>query len=484
MGTLESHSPFRDMDTKPNLANCEHERPAGLSAFSSLLQRFRHATATSTGSRDQRDWIDPSSESSLSDLDDEHDICYGSSSDDDNFALSSRTSSRLVEKRKKRKRSTSSKPALPSSPPKKLATTPALKYADPSVYADLDPLTDYLVPGLDLVMCGINPGCQSARNGHHCAYLHLMAACSSTRNSSDSFHLPPPDAHPSNHFYKCLHQSGLTPRRVDPSACRKLIKKCSIGLTNLVERPTRQETELKKDEKRAGCASLLVKIEKNRPHFVAFAGLDVGRVFRDYLVAHEGAKRTYEYRPDQGLPPVVPLPILDASYDSDEADYFVPKSRTPVKRHQSPRPKVESPLGLKKEDAHVDVHIKTKKEEIEGRQLMISGVDTKIETEPKPLPKDWARDLGLQPVILSFPPYGKHAQGSTRRTKTYLWLFPSPSGLVRPYQLPDKIDMHVRLRETIQAVKRGDDPFADFRRAGGEVHEYLAEMIMGGEELA
>ncbi|SDA02325.1 BZ3501_MvSof-1269-A2-R1_Chr12-3g03543 [Microbotryum saponariae] len=460
MGTLESHSPFRDMDTKPNLANCEHERPAGLSAFSSLLQRFRHATATSTGSRDQRDWIDPSSESSLSDLDDEHDICYGSSSDDDNFALSSRTSSRLVEKRKKRKRSTSSKPALPSSPPKKLATTPALKYADPSVYADLDPLTDYLVPGLDLVMCGINPGCQSARNGHHCA------------------------CPPSNHFYKCLHQSGLTPRRVDPSACRKLIKKCSIGLTNLVERPTRQETELKKDEKRAGCASLLVKIEKNRPHFVAFAGLDVGRVFRDYLVAHEGAKRTYEYRPDQGLPPVVPLPILDASYDSDEADYFVPKSRTPVKRHQSPRPKVESPLGLKKEDAHVDVHIKTKKEEIEGRQLMISGVDTKIETEPKPLPKDWARDLGLQPVILSFPPYGKHAQGSTRRTKTYLWLFPSPSGLVRPYQLPDKIDMHVRLRETIQAVKRGDDPFADFRRAGGEVHEYLAEMIMGGEELA
>ncbi|SGZ04366.1 BQ5605_C032g11058 [Microbotryum silenes-dioicae] len=212
MGKLESHSPFCDMDNKPNLANFEHEAPAGLSAFSSLLQRFLHPTAA--GSRDRRDWMskvppasalpprprslamrepaaaspvastsssniivpikasvtparsqsrrprrssrsstsrsqpaitspstrpstttslrpgprasllssphfesspsDPSSESSLSDVDGENDICYGST-DDDNFALSSRTSSRLVNKHKKRKRSASSKPALPPS---------------------------------------------------------------------------------------------------------------------------------------------------------------------------------------------------------------------------------------------------------------------------------------------------------------------------------------------------------------------------------
>ncbi|SCV73100.1 BQ2448_7025 [Microbotryum intermedium] len=520
MGILDPPSPFRSVDSKSNRVDEGDEPPAGLTVFSTLLQRFRHPTAPSTfhTPRDrsklapasplrkiklQTTTASPVASTSTSTSRSESErfeshpntlltptsscpprrSSRSSTSPSQAAATTAITatspSTRILNSLTAASLSRGSSRASPSSPHKKPARTPALKFADPSVYADLDPLTDYLVPGLDLVMCGINPGCQSARTGNHYA-------------------------HPSNHFYKCLYQSGLTHRRVDPSACRKLIKKASIGLTNLVERPTRQETELKRDEKRAGCANLLAKVEKNRPHFVAFAGLDVGRVFRDYVAAHQGAKRVYTYQRDQGPPPVVPVPVLDPSYDSDDADYFVPKSRTPVKRHQTPREEhseAKNPLEIKKDEHDViTIQPEPKEEENEDRKPILPSIhdtDIKLKTEPKPLPKDWARDLGLQPIVLSFPPYEKDLEGSTRRTKTYLWLFPSPSGLVRPYQvrgcprdclavskltwwvsvqLPDKIEMHARLRETIEAVKRGEDPFADCQ---DEVHEYYAEVIMG-----
>lgn len=54
--------------------------------------------------------------------------------------------------------------------PTKKKKRPARPYADPSQYAELgdDPLPDYLEEGLDVLLCGINPGVKSAQMRLHC----------------------------------------------------------------------------------------------------------------------------------------------------------------------------------------------------------------------------------------------------------------------------------------------------------------------------
>ena len=54
--------------------------------------------------------------------------------------------------------------------PTKKKKRPARPYAHPSQYAELgdDPLPDYLEEGLDVLLCGINPGVKSAQMRLHC----------------------------------------------------------------------------------------------------------------------------------------------------------------------------------------------------------------------------------------------------------------------------------------------------------------------------
>ncbi|KAG7095276.1 hypothetical protein E1B28_006049 [Marasmius oreades] len=81
-------------------------------------------------------------------------------------------------------------------------------YAPPERYSHLRHINDCLLENLDIVFCGINPGQRSAETGHHFA-------------------------HPSNHFWKCLHLSGLTPQRIHPTEDYTLPEKFSLGLVSL-----------------------------------------------------------------------------------------------------------------------------------------------------------------------------------------------------------------------------------------------------------
>lgn len=109
----------------------------------------------------------------------------------------------------------------------------ARPFAHPSVYAHLDVLPDYTTKGLNLLMCGINPGVKSAETGCHCTLLHsllfraeLILLCGET------------DANPSNHYYKCLYGAGLTDKKLTPEEGRHLPQLYGIGNTNLVSRPS------------------------------------------------------------------------------------------------------------------------------------------------------------------------------------------------------------------------------------------------------
>lgn len=109
---------------------------------------------------------------------------------------------------------------------------------------------DYLLPPggasgkrLHFVLCGINPGLQSAQDQHHYA-------------------------HRTNHFYTCLHQSGMTYRKLHPSEDRHLPSlpdlawgEFRIGLTNLCPRPTKEMSQLSSTERRAGALALVRKLQ-------------------------------------------------------------------------------------------------------------------------------------------------------------------------------------------------------------------------------
>jgi TDG/mug DNA glycosylase family protein len=79
-------------------------------------------------------------------------------------------------------------------------------------------------------------------------------------------------AHPSNHFWKLLHSSGLTDRRLHPSEDRSLPALYCMGNTNIVSRPSKDAAELSKAEMLAGAAELDAKIARAKPEAVCIVG--------------------------------------------------------------------------------------------------------------------------------------------------------------------------------------------------------------------
>ncbi|KIP03935.1 hypothetical protein PHLGIDRAFT_129842 [Phlebiopsis gigantea 11061_1 CR5-6] len=145
--------------------------------------------------------------------------------------------------------------SLPPAPRRKSRKKPRRPYAPPKVYEHLHMLPDYLAMDMDVVFCGINPGCTSANTGHHYA-------------------------HSTNHFWLCLHESGLTERLLSPSDDWTLPSRYNYGLTNLVDRPSAEQSELSRHEMRQGTPTLLEKIAKYRPRIVCFLSKTIWEVFR------------------------------------------------------------------------------------------------------------------------------------------------------------------------------------------------------------
>lgn len=172
----------------------------------------------------------------------------------------------------KRSRTTSStKPEIASSSPrhtKKQRTSS--KYADPSKYAHLSPLVDILESNLICVFVGTNPGVSTARHGQ--AY-----------------------AHPSNHFWKLLHSSGLTDRRLMPSEDRSLPARYCMGNTNIVERPSKDAAELSKTEMTEGTRSLEFKFAKYRPEAVCIVGKGIWEAIWRFKYGRNIKKDEFRY---------------------------------------------------------------------------------------------------------------------------------------------------------------------------------------------
>lgn len=114
-------------------------------------------------------------------------------------------------------------------------------------------LPDYLRPGLDLVIVGINPGMRSAAAGHHYAG-------------------------PGNHFWPLLSESGLVGERLTSDDDARVLE-WGIGLTNMAPRATRGVADLTLAELRAGARTLRAKLLRYAPRVVCFNGKRIFEVY-------------------------------------------------------------------------------------------------------------------------------------------------------------------------------------------------------------
>jgi TDG/mug DNA glycosylase family protein len=125
----------------------------------------------------------------------------------------------------------------------------------PVVETPTQDVPDHLRPGLSLVIVGINPGVRSGSTGHHYAW-------------------------PGNHFWPLLFESGLLPEPLTHAEDHRVLE-YGIGLTNLVDRTSRQASDLSRDEMRAGAEALRQKLIDLRPLVICFNGKGIYEVFAD-----------------------------------------------------------------------------------------------------------------------------------------------------------------------------------------------------------
>lgn len=169
-------------------------------------------------------------------------------------------------KTKPQSRITKSRP--PPSPSKKRKRSAG--FAPPSKYDHIDnKLTDSIASNLIVLFVGLNPGIRTATSGH--AY-----------------------SHPSNLFWKLMHSSGCTPRLCSPTEDGDMPRLYNLGLTNIVSRPTKDGSELSKQEMDESVAELEAKIAQFRPETVGIVGKSIWESI--WRVKHGRAIRKEEFR--------------------------------------------------------------------------------------------------------------------------------------------------------------------------------------------
>ncbi|RDU36535.1 mismatch-specific DNA-glycosylase [Neobacillus piezotolerans] len=112
---------------------------------------------------------------------------------------------------------------------------------------------DHLKENLDILFIGFNPSLLSGETGHHFA-------------------------NPNNRFWKILYKASITPKLYKPEE-DWLLPEIGLGLTNIVERPTRAADEITKEEYRLGRVVLREKIKAYKPLVACYVGKGVYQQF-------------------------------------------------------------------------------------------------------------------------------------------------------------------------------------------------------------
>ena len=122
--------------------------------------------------------------------------------------------------------------------------------------SDFETLTDYLMPGLEIVFVGLNPSSYSVRVGHYFA-------------------------NPRNRFWAALNRSGLVGEELGPERDTEL-PKYGIGFTDVVKRPTPQASGLRAADYRYWAPALQVKLKLYQPLIACFHGVTGYKAYLKY----------------------------------------------------------------------------------------------------------------------------------------------------------------------------------------------------------
>ncbi len=167
---------------------------------------------------------------------------------------------------------------------------------------------ELLLPGLEVLFCGINPGLYTAAIGHNFG-------------------------RPGNRFWPALFAGGFTPRLFDPSEEAELLP-LGFGITNVVSRATAAADELTDDEVRAGGELVRSKLLKLAPRYLAVLGLGAYRIAFEKPKAVVGLQR--ESIGETKLW-VLPNPSgLNAHYQADALARIFRELRVAVEKTRSP----------------------------------------------------------------------------------------------------------------------------------------------------
>jgi len=129
-------------------------------------------------------------------------------------------------------------------------------------------LPDYLAPGLEIVLVGINPGALSVRAGHYYASA-------------------------GNRFWNAANRAGLFGEPLGPATDARVLE-FGIGLTDVVKRPTPTARDLRAADYRRWAPVLKEKIRRFQPRIVCFQGIGG---YRNYLRHGEGLSAPPHLRP-------------------------------------------------------------------------------------------------------------------------------------------------------------------------------------------
>ena len=117
------------------------------------------------------------------------------------------------------------------------------------------PVPDHIQPHLDILFCGINPGLISSIRGHHYA-------------------------HPGNRFWPTASNAGLFHGDILTAEQDYLLPmNYNLGLTNIVARPSKAQTDLSKDEIKQGGQVLGEKVQRFKPKVLCFVGKGIYEVY-------------------------------------------------------------------------------------------------------------------------------------------------------------------------------------------------------------
>ncbi|KAF9164354.1 hypothetical protein DFQ26_001565 [Actinomortierella ambigua] len=340
-------------------------------------------------------------------------------------------------------------------------TTSVNSYTPPEVYAHLDFVPDHIGHNLDVLFVGINPGVRTSERGHHYSG-------------------------PGNHFWPCLNECGLLPPHIQlgPADDHTLPTRFQLGLTNLVDRPSRSGAELSNTEARAAAPILMAKIRKYRPRFVCFVskqawdmfagvGLGLQTGFVSWEEEEEEEEEDKDKKDDDDDD--------DDEHDNDQAQFdrlikdedsrpsFKNKAVVKAKQERGVAPYQLSPFftqgpalerlqeELRKEG--VPVHFNVVKEEEDDKEAF-----KRVKKEER---EEQDHKLAIKKEEADTPESSKAAARRRRRSRpvfqgSRMFVMPSTSGRVTQYRKEDKLAFFRQLTELVRQdrLDRGLPPTA------------------------